>query len=70
MAGGERTGVLAVIMEDFISEGAVGTEAEGDAKLSPCGVTEGTEPLLGKPVNGSSRKRETCIPPGKCGFTT
>lgn len=42
--------------------GAKAKEAKGD---SPCGMTEGAEPLIGESLNGVSRKRETCVPKWK-----
>ena len=65
MAGGERTGVLTLIMDDFQVERPMGAVIREVKIHSPGRVTEGGEGLTGEPLDGSSRMAAPCIPDWK-----
>jgi len=65
MAGGERTCVRTLNMDDLHFEPATGAELQEEKSLSPASVMEGAEPLTGEPMYGSSRSTITCVPDWK-----
>ena len=65
MAGGERTGVRTLIMDDLHFDPAMGTETLGEKRNPPVGVTGWAEPLTGEPLCGLSETAATCVPAWK-----